>query len=239
MKERVEGIVLQYVKYGENGIIGQLYTQEYGRLACLFKSIRTKKSAAKAVCIQPLFLVDIGLHFHPQKNMHTVYDIKMAHPYIELPFDVVKSSLSFFLAELLHKTLKETEQNAELFRFLKYAFLLLDHSSEKVSNFHLVFLLQLSSFLGFAPRNNYSPQHPFFDLLEGQFVSSSSAYSLGVEESQLLQKALSCPLKESHTLIMNSKLREELLNQLLQFYRFHVENIGTFKSLQVLRELFQ
>jgi DNA repair protein RecO (recombination protein O) len=51
-----EGIILHYVKYGDNSIIATIYTREWGRQAYMVKCSRSKKSQNRSGILQPLFL---------------------------------------------------------------------------------------------------------------------------------------------------------------------------------------
>jgi DNA repair protein RecO (recombination protein O) len=56
----------------------------------------------------------------------------------------------FFLSEVLSNSIQEEEQNKTLYSYLETAFTWLD-VHDKIANFHLLFLLNLTGFLGFYP----------------------------------------------------------------------------------------
>ncbi len=57
-----------------------------------------------------------------------------------------------FINEVLNKTVKEETHAQELCDFLIHALIILDTQTEGSENFHLIFLLKLSRFLGFGPQ---------------------------------------------------------------------------------------
>ena len=75
---------------------------------------------------------------------------------MSVPFDVRKSTISMFMAEVLYRLIREVEANEPLFDFLCEAVLKLDAMREGVANFHLWFLANLSRLLGYRPGNDYS-----------------------------------------------------------------------------------
>ena len=89
-----------------------------------------------------------------------------------------------------------------------------------VENFHLIFLLKLSRFLGFGA-------HTKNEVVGGRFATLEMEAMLDV----LVKAEYEDPVTISHS------LRRELLDLLIQFYTDHIETLGEIKSVQVLREV--
>ena len=92
---------------------------------------------------------------------------RLAYVYSEIPFQLQKSAVGIFIAELLQKTVKEAVQNPELFEFIWNTFMYLDLTKDSVSNLHLTFMVQLAEYLGFMPGGEYKKEKSYFDLKEG------------------------------------------------------------------------
>ena len=90
-----------------------------------------------------------------------------------------------FLSEVLSNTLQEEEQNETLYSYLESTFLWLDSQSD-YANFHLLFLLKLTKYLGFYPDTTLI-DFPFFNLQEGMFeIKPSNNYALsGISASAI------------------------------------------------------
>ena len=85
---------------------------------------------------------------------------------------MVKQSLLYcFYLKFCRELLREEEENNQLYNYLETAFIWLDTHTD-ISNFHLLFLLNLSKYLGFYP--DISEQEKLgFNLLEGNFTNST------------------------------------------------------------------
>ena len=74
----------------------------------------------------------------------------MSAVYSSIPFDIYKSSIALFIAEILNKCLKEEVNNKDLFNFLEAELIDLDNNDFN-SQFHIRFLLTLSQYFGISP----------------------------------------------------------------------------------------
>ena len=171
-----KGIVLNQIKYLNNSIIANIFTEKFGRQAFIIKGLRSKKSKIKANLFQPLFLLDMEIYYKMNRNLQSVKEIKNISPFSTIPYDYNKNAMAIFLAEVLYKTIKEEEANINLFEFLFNSIKLFDTLDNKFINFHLLFLINLSRYLGFYPNNNFSEYKVFFDLKNGEFVENDSSH---------------------------------------------------------------
>ncbi|HEY1038720.1 MAG TPA: hypothetical protein VGF30_04905, partial [Bacteroidia bacterium] len=105
---------------------------------------------------------------------------------------------------------------------------------------HLYFLIELSKHLGFYPQNNFTAEHPYFDLLEGAFVEKIPQHPnyLSQQSGMLLSDLLMVDLRNIRYYNISKAERDDLLNNLLLFYRLHVAGVHEIKSLAVLRDTF-
>lgn len=151
------------------------------------------------------------------------------------------NTVALFMVELLQKSLKQPETNAELFYFCEDSFLYLDRSSENIrGNFPIYFALQLAPFLGFRIQDNYSESRNFFNLQEGNFSEENiSAPNLISPEisyyiSQLLKALHPGDLGE---ISINRNTRRIILKSIESFYAWHIQDFGTMKTLPILTEI--
>ena len=70
-----------------------------------------------------------------------------------------------FLAEFLYRALREEAENGPLFAYLEHSIRWLDECDRSFSNFHLVFLMRFSRFLGLYPNTEDYREGCFFDML--------------------------------------------------------------------------
>lgn len=234
------GIVLNQIKYGESSIIARIYTEQLGLVSFLIRGARSKKARIRSAHLQHLTLVDIELNHRVNKDLQHLKNLKIAFPYKDIPFNIRKSAIAVFLNEILNKVIREEEANPELFTFLFNAIQFLDLKPGSISLFHHFFLLILTKFLGFYPRDNYSEQLQVFDLESGEFTRSMGTATLfaNPDISKALHLLLQGGLEEMDNISLSPTIRNELLEMLLDYYRLHIPGLAEVKSYQVLKEVF-
>ena len=173
---------------------------------------------------------------HKNKGtLEYIKELRMGHVYQTIATDVVKSTIVLFLSEVLHHSIHEEEKNERIFSFLETAFLWLDEHSE-VSNFHLIFLLEFTKFLGFYP-NLREDNFNYFEVTEGVFTPFQGISCLSEHETMLLKKLLQLKFDHTHKLFSVAE-RQVLLKILLDYYAIHLDGFKRPKSVDVLKEVF-
>lgn len=220
MLHKTKAIVLHTLKYGESGIIVNAYTSAFGRQAYLVQGVRKKKSSINSNFFQPLTLLDLEVFFKENRNLQRIKEVSFVASTVHSNFDIRRSSITLFLSEFLNKSLQEFEPNQKLFDFLFHSVQILEITEKGLENFHLVFLMQFTKFIGIFPGNNPIKQSTikektinFLDLLD---------YSLA----------------DMPKLKLSNAERNEILNQLVIYYKTHLEDIGQINSLKILYEVF-
>ncbi len=224
---KTRGIVLNYIRYRETSIIVKVYTEQFGLQTYIENGVRSAKGKNRIALFQPLTLLDLVVYHDDKKEIHRISEMRCNRPFKTLPFDILKSSIGLFLTEILSKTLKEETGNSVLFDFLFHALIELDDADKHFENFHLIFLLQLTFYLGFSPENAQ------------EIVSQFKEYSIGIGFSDAQQTLIDDLLHHQSQPVLSRKDRNHLLEVLLLYYKLHIEEIGEIKSLQVLQEVMQ
>jgi len=241
MLSTTKGIVLHHFKYGEKSVIAKVYTQKFGLQSYILNGVRNKKSKNKAVYLQPLSLVEINAAHKEKKGLQRVKNIELDFPFNSIPFNIGKSSLAFFLAEILYKSIKEEEPNEYLFEFLYNAIQVLDLTESSYANFHLLFLAKFSKHLGFYPQKpvNVDNSKLYFDLQEGCFVHLQPYHNAFIEPpiSILFYDVFGTNFDAMNALILTQKQRRVLLSTLLNYYSLHLSNFDNLKTLDILEEV--
>ena len=220
MLYKTRAIVLKSIKYGDSSLIVQIYTEEFGRQSLLVHGVRKKKSKFDYFFFEPLSLLNLDIYYKDNRDLQTLKEAKPGIVLHQLLSDVKKSSIAIFISEVLYRCLREVESNKSLFNYLFHAIQILDVADEGLENFHIIFLLQLSKFLGIHPKNNAGLIH-FKNFNENQ-LSNLFEYSLQDISNFKIEKSV----------------RLEFLNQLILYYKTHLEGMGEIKSLQVLHEVY-
>lgn len=241
MLKTTRGIVLNQVKYGESSIIARIYTEQLGIQSYLIRGARSKKAKIRAAHLQHLTLVELEVNQRVNKDIQHLKSLKIAYPFKDIPFNIKKSAVVVFLNEVLYKVIREEEPNHELFEFLFNAIQFLDLTTGSVGLFHHTFMVILSKFLGFYPRNNYSEGQANFDLEAGEFTSMSGPQQLYATPpvSLAFHEVLIAGIDDMDKLSIPSAVRNGLLEMLINYYRLHVPGLKEIKSYSVLTEIFE
>lgn len=227
MLHKTRGIVINYIRYRETSIITKIYTEKFGVQSYIENGVRSSKGKNRIALFQPLSLLDLVLYHDDKKEIHRISEIRTGFPFKTLPYDVYKSSIGMFLNEVLNKTLKETNENIPLFEFLYHSLIFLDETEQHFENFHLIFLLKYSFFLGFSPQDA--------DEILMQLKEAKMLIPFDSDYKALLNQMIMADYQTP--LLMSRAARNHVLEAIILFYQLHVEDFGEVKSLQVLREV--
>ena len=145
-------------------------------------------------------------------------EVRSLTPLSSLPFDVRKSTISLFMAEVLYRLIRESEANEPLFDFVCRSVVQLDRMTEGISNFHLWFLVQLSAYLGFYPGNEPIP-NGYFDIRGGVFTPSVPAHRICMDAScsGLLGDLMDCEADRLGSLPLSRTQRSAFMESMLLF----------------------
>ena len=239
MLEKTRGIFLHHINYSESSIIARIYTEKFGRQSYIISGARGKKSSLKVNLFQPLFLLDLEVYYRPGRELQRLREAKVSIPFEQIPYDIRKSSQAIFLAEIMMRCLKEEEPNPELFNFIYHAACLLDVKEDGISNFHLVFLLKLTRFLGVYPQFTNEINLKYFDLLSASFKHSEPVHQqfMNVDITKTFRELFFVDIVENEKIILTGDQRTVLLSKLLEFYKIHLDLKEEIKSLAVLKEV--
>jgi DNA repair protein RecO (recombination protein O) len=241
MLHTTPGIVLHSFKYSDTSLIARILTRDIGLQSYLVPGVRKSKSRIKANLFQPLSLVELVVNHQDRSGLQRMKEIRTLHPTGNIATDIRKSSIAMFLSEMMLGAFKHQDPQNQAFEFILNAILRLEILEENLSAFHIIFLLQLSKYLGFAPANDYTENKCYFNMREGiyQHDQDIAGLSMGLEESrcfyQLSQSNMSGPLEVK----IPAGLRKNLLLKTVDFYRLHLEGFKEVKSLAVLDTVFQ
>lgn len=239
MLHKTKGIVLKTTNFAETSVVAKIYTQKFGLQSYLINGVKKPKAKIPLNMLQPMHLLDLIVYHKPNGNMQRVSDARSFPVLQSIPYDIVKSSIIIFLNEMIYKSIKQQHEDEVMFEFIAKSIELLDHTTEGVANFHLVFLLKLTRFLGFYPDLNQVEKLRFFDLKDGVFVANQPAHIYFIEEElkENWLKLFTSSIENFNQLKIGAALRKVLLQKIIQFYSLHIEDFGQVKSHEILEEV--
>jgi DNA repair protein RecO (recombination protein O) len=222
-------------------LIVDVYTEAIGRASFALSTSRSRKSPAKAVLFQPLSLVELEVDIRPRTTLYKIKEAKSDYPFASIPFDPYKSAIALFVAEFLYRAVREESENRPLYAYLQHSIVWLDACRNGFANFHLVFLMRLSRFLGLYPNLEDFHTGDYFDLLNGCFTAVCpqlhSSY-LQPDEAARISRLMRMNYETMHLFAMSRTERSRCLTIINEYYRLHLPNFPVLHSLDVLRALF-
>ena len=237
MFHKTKGIVLHTVKYSETSIIAKIYTEKLGLVSYMVKGVRSSKATSKAAMLQPLTLLDMEVSHRENKQLQYIKEFRRDYVYRSIPFDTVKSTVAIFLLELISKSIREQEQNSEMFEFIYESLCVLDQSEKMNPDFHLLFLVHFTRHLGFMPHSNFSTQNAFFEMTEGVFIKQQSELNvMSRVESELLNDLMQANPFDPTPLKISRQERKLMMGNLVRYYQLHLENFS-LKSPEILEAI--
>ena len=236
-RQPIEFILLHSTKYGDNALVLHTLSREYGRRSLFLRSVSaasavaggggraSRKGGARAAVtglVSPLNIIEAEVMAGPSSGsaMMTVSSLAASYPLSGLRGNLYKASISMFMAEVLFRALREGANEDGLYDWCVRKTLLLDAMDGNFSNFHLLFLLELTSALGFRPE--------FQDI--APFVSADNAALAG--------SLMRLPFEEAMLVPMTGAVRSSLIESFLSYIETHLEYPLHIRSAAVLKDLF-
>ena len=241
MLTKTQAIVLHSLKYGETRLIVDMFTRSQGRQSFIVSIPKSVKGKIKKQLFQPLTLLEIEYDLRPKLQLQKLSDVRLASPFSSIPFDPNKLSISLFIAEFLYYALRSEQRNEPLFDYIVNSIQWLDAQTNRFANFHLVFLMRLSRFLGFYPNLDHYQAGDYFDLRESVFLPVPPVHRdfLHPQEAEKIQLMMRMDFPTMHLFRMSHQERNRLLEISLIHYRRHIPDFPELKSVSVLQELYQ
>lgn len=241
MLTKTDAVVLHAFKYGESRLIVDMFTREEGRLSFIVSLPKSAKSRFRKQLLQPLSLLNIEADLRPRAQLQKLRDLSLVVPLPDLQTEPRKLSVSLFLAEFLYHALKGEQRNELLYDYISSGIQWLDGATEGFANFHLVFLLRLSRFLGFYPNLDDYVEGDCFDLRESRFCAVSPLHRdfLGPGDAWRLHQLVRMDFPTMYLFRMSHEDRNRFLEVALAYYRLHLPDFPELRSIGVLQELYR
>ncbi|MDT3403893.1 DNA repair protein RecO [Mucilaginibacter terrae] len=239
MLHKTRGIVLKTTDYGEASVIVQLLTEKFGMQSYIINGVKKPKAKISRNMLQPLHLLDLIVYHKGTGSIQRIRELKNAPLLHRIPYDVVKSSIALFLNEVLYKAIKQQTPDEQMFGYIFGSVELLDNLNEGIANFHLLFLLGLTRFLGFYPHNNDSDGAHYFDLHNGVFsrLKPESNFYMSPPHTGHFSQLLNRSFEDLPNIKLSNDERRYLLTRLLEYYALHVDGFGNIRSHDILEEV--
>ena len=235
------GIVLGYVRYTDDKLIVNAYTEAAGALAFVARRGARRGGRQRAALWQPLTVVELTYDERLRGGLVTLREASIVRPWVDIPYHPHKAAIALFLGEFLGHVLRNEPANAALLRYLQQSLSWLDVARTGFANFHVALLLGLSRHLGFEPNIDGWHEGSFFDLRDAAFCTYRPAHPDYIEgdEAALVPRLLRLGFGQLRRVRLSGAVRSRMLEVIVWFYRLHVPELPEMKSLTVLRDTFR
>lgn len=240
MLERTKAIVLRLTRYKDDSVIVDVYTHLRGKISFACKWQHGKRSSRLCNVLTPLNVVEVVYDYRMNQSVLRMRSVETVMPFVSIPYEPVKAAIALFVSDFLSQALKHEERNEALFLYMQNALEWLDGVQDGYSNFHIVFLVRLSRFLGFMPDVSGETDGRLFDMRNGVLIDGLPKHGdyVDAEETAVLPLLLKVNFSNMWLLKLNRHQRYRILELILRYYRIHIPEFPELKSLDVMRELF-
>ncbi|MBQ9310867.1 MAG: recombination protein O N-terminal domain-containing protein [Bacteroidales bacterium] len=207
-------IVLNSTKVGDNSLVLHCISRELGRRSFI---AGVRKGGSKAMYL-PLSILDTEIVENSKSDLWRLRGISAAFPLTGLRSSFDKNAVTMFISEVLYRCLQSAD--AELYGWCERSILTLDSLEGDFSNYHLRFLLELCSVLGFSP--SFESLAPF---AEGNLAE--------------MQDLLKADFASFLIYPLSGEKRSAMAEGLLRYISVYSEIPLSIRSLAVLSELYR
>lgn len=246
MIETHQIIVLGTLKYGDDKLIVNALSRTAGRVTLVVHVTHNQRAAVRHTLFQPLAVLETTWEANPRATMMKPKSARPAMQLLSMQGDPIKATVALFLAEFLNHATRTNFDGGLLYDYITYALAWFDAAERNFANFHLVFLMRLTRFLGIDPNLEGGKTRttdrglPYFDLQDGQFAGTvpDHKYYIGGREAEVLPLLLRMNFGTMQLFRLNGTQRSRILDMIVTYYRLHLPGIPELKSLEVLRAVF-
>ena len=231
MNYESRAIALLNHKYGEGAVIAKVFTEEYGLKSFSVKRNKSKKSKNKILLLDKMNLLTINAKNNSKKEIQYLSEINLAYAYQNT--SLKNKLIRLFIAEVLSKALIDSERNINLFQFIWNTNTQIDNLENVNNNFCIIFLIQLSEFLGISPSTE-NIDLPYFNLNSGNFTKIKNKNE-EIIKGEVINYFKRLIIKEN--VIIPYQSRQELIKILFRYYSIHHINLSNIKSYEVIESL--
>lgn len=241
MLTKTTAIVLRAFRIGENKLVVDFLTQAGGRVACVAVLSRSSRGSLRKQLFQPMMILDIEYDERRNAQLQKLKHARIEVPYATLNTDPLKLSITLFVAEFLYYATRGEQHNPALFTYTVGSMVWLDGCKVPFANFHLVFMMRLTMFVGFFPNTDNYIKGCCFDLRQACFSSNIPMHTdhIDGEDARRVLTLMRMSYDNMRFFRMSRHDRNRIADIILKFYSLHVPDFPELRSLQVLQELWQ
>ena len=241
MWQTEKGIVTGAIRHNDGISIVKIFTESHGMIPFIYYMSKSGNRTSRNTLIQPLTQIEFQTDYIPSSTLSHIRQPKNNCPYRDIPFNPLKRVIAMFIGEFLTYALSQESDNPGLYNYIVQSIKWLDDANDEVcSNFHILFALQTSSFIGISPNNDDYSAGKYLDLREGTFTASPPFHNdyVNAEISFKIASLMNCDFNNMTKVPLTGMERTAIINNLNLYFRHHIPSFPQLKSIEVLQSLF-
>ena len=215
MNDSVRLIVLNSTKLGEGSLVLHCLCRGSGRRGFI---VNVRKGGSKAMYL-PFSILDAEVVENRKSELWRLRNISPAWHLNGIRSNPDKNALTLFMSEVLWRAVQDGAAEDGLFEWCERSILTLDALDGDFANYHLRFLFEFASVLGFTP--SFEGLAPFAG-----------------ENLREVSELLSADLPSFLVYPLSGARRSAIAESLLRYLSAHLEIPLNIRSLAVLEELY-
>lgn len=239
MYQTLNCIALRTVKHSDRSTVLSAFSREAGRVSFVLPAGGGRGAARlKAITSPGARFTCVVRSSSGESLLRPIDPMPVGSPV--MPDHPAKPAITLFLVDVLGSALRETPAEPLLYDFVSGMLEQLAHSECRVADFHIVFLVRLTHFLGIEPDVASWQQGYVFDMQGGVFQPVPPGHNRYIEarEAGFLPRLMRITLRNSICFRFSATTRNLILDNLIRYYTYHGILPGEPRSLPILRALF-
>ncbi len=238
----IQAVVIGSVTYSDSSRVVKVLTEENGVIPIW---VRTGKKAKKAIW-HPLSMVELsGFTRKKSGGLANFKEASRCLPANNLLNDAKRSSVAFFIAEVLDKSLEDEVPLPEVFNLMIDIINLIELENS-VSSLHIFFMSRLVDALGLMPEeldveNSGLVKSLHLDTGEWSEINRSLTakdHYLSFDLALKLMAISGMNFEQSQRIVLSKSDKKELLLGMVMFVQLHHSGLREIKSYDVLETIF-
>lgn len=230
MKQIDKGILLRKINYSESSLIVTIYTQRQGVQTFIFQGGKKKSSY-----LFPMSLLEIEFYKRPDSELGKLTSAQPFKGTSVIPFHPIRSSIAYFMADVLYQSLKTDQSDLYLFQVLENQLMELEGSHD-FGRFPILFLIALSRALGIEPII-VDENALYFVPVDGEF-RCDHGFGAHAEKGRHVDM-LRTFYQNRKDFPSDKETRSKALLLLLKYFEIHIPAFNVERSLEVLKEVLE
>ena len=241
MYQTLHCIALRTTRFNDSRSIVSAWSAERGYVSFAMPAGRGREAGRRRALTMPLSVFEGECEIKPGRDILFMRDLKPMHIGLNTISNPAKLAIALFVAEVLEKILRNTQNDDALNLTLFDTVETLDEcEGTAIANFHLWALFRLCQPLGIAPDLTEGDLSKFFDLSNARWSVSRPLSNHWIEKGDTAALVMLGRMNRSNLsrFRLSRDERNRILDGILLYYDLHLSKITPLNSLDVVRELF-